>query len=398
MPNLFHPADLLIPKAETLSAWSVVACDQFTSEPDYWNKVKELTEGKPSTYHITLPEIYLSEQTDERIAAINNTMLAYQETDLFREFPQSLIYVERRLSSGAVRKGLVGTVDLEAYDYHAGSVSPIRATEQTVLSRVPPRVHIRENASLELPHIMLLINDSNRAIFGAIEKENAEVVYDFDLMQNGGHIAGYRLNGEKAESICDAFDALAGSIQIAVGDGNHSLAAAKACFEAIKQEIGAEAAATHPARYALAEVVDISDDSLKFEPIHRTVFGVDAENLLAYLRAQNGSDFTVDYVCANGCGKVSIPANGASLACGALQQLLDAYVAEHGGEIDYIHGDDTAATLGKQAGNISFLLEVFEKVELFTIVDRDGTLPRKAFSMGHAEDKRYYLECRKIRL
>ncbi|MBQ4048931.1 MAG: DUF1015 domain-containing protein [Clostridia bacterium] len=397
MPSLFHPADLLIPHNEYLPAWSVVACDQFTSEPDYWQAVEVITTDKPSTYHITLPEIYLSQQTDERIAAINNTMLTYQNSDLFCEFPASLIYVERRLASGAVRKGLVGAVDLEAYDYHAGSVSPIRATEQTVLSRVPPRVHIRENASLELPHIMLLINDSDRAIFGTIDKGNAEVAYDFELMQNGGHITGYVLSGKTAQDLCVLFDNLPGSLKIAVGDGNHSLAAAKACFEAIKAEIGAEAAATHPARYALAEVVDISDDSLKFEPIHRTVFGVDSAKLLAFLREQNGNDFVIPYVCAGKTGKVAIPANGNSLACGALQLLLDRYVAENGGEIDYIHGDDTAAQLGSQAGNISFLLQVFEKVELFSIVDRDGTLPRKAFSMGHAEDKRYYLECRKIR-
>ncbi len=397
MSSLFHPADLLIPRAEHLPAWSVVACDQFTSEPDYWQAVESITSNKPSTYHITLPEIYLSQQTDERIAAINDTMLTYRDADLFREFPASLVYVERRLASGAVRKGLVGAVDLEAYDYHAGSVSPIRATEQTVLSRVPPRVHIRENASLELPHIMLLINDSDRAVFGMIDKESAEVVYDFDLMQNGGHITGYLLNGSEAEAICGKFDSLPGSLKIAVGDGNHSLAAAKACFEAIKAEIGAEAAATHPARYALAEVVDISDDSLKFEPIHRTVFGIDPAKLLAFLREQNGSDFLVTYVTAEEKDEIAIPANGNSLACGALQNLLDRYVAENGGEIDYIHGDDTAEQLGSQAGNISFLLKVFEKVELFSIVDRDGTLPRKAFSMGHAEDKRYYLECRTIR-
>lgn len=397
MPSLFHPADLLIPHNEYLPAWSVVACDQFTSEPDYWQAVEAITTDKPSTYHITLPEIYLSQQTDERIAAINNTMLTYQNSDLFCEFPASLIYVERRLASGAVRKGLVGAVDLEAYDYHADSISPIRATEQTVLSRVPPRVHIRENASLELPHIMLLINDSDRAIFDTIDKGNAEVAYDFELMQNGGHITGYVLSGKTAQDLCGLFDNLPGSLKIAVGDGNHSLAAAKACFEAIKAEIGAEAAATHPARYALAEVVDISDDSLKFEPIHRTVFGVDSAKLLAFLREQNGNDFVIPYVCAGETGKVAIPANGNSLACGALQLLLDRYVAENGGEIDYIHGDDTAAQLGSQAGNISFLLQVFEKVELFSIVDRDGTLPRKAFSMGHAEDKRYYLECRKIR-
>ena len=231
MSSLFHPADLLIPRAEYLPAWSVVACDQFTSEPDYRQTVEAITDEKPSTYHITLPEIYLSQQTDERIATINQTMLTYQDSDLFRKFPAALIYVERRLASGAVRKGLVGAVDLEAYDYHAGSVSPIRATEQTVLSRVPPRVHIRENASLELPHIMLLINDSDRTVFGAIDKEVSEIVYDFDLMQNGGHITGYLLNGAAADAICDQFDSLPGALKIAVGDGNHSLATAKECYK-----------------------------------------------------------------------------------------------------------------------------------------------------------------------
>lgn len=394
---LFTPADLLIPKESFLPRWSVVACDQFTSEPDYWEAVRTLTADVPSTYHITLPEIYLNGHVEERITAINKTMLDYQESDLFRTFPHALIYVERTLPSGRVRRGLVGAVDLEAYDYTPGSTSPIRATEKTVLERIPPRVHIREHASLELPHIMLLIHDEAHAIFSAIHPEACPVVYDFDLMQHGGHIKGYLLTGEHADAVCTLFDTLKGPIRIAVGDGNHSLAAAKACYEAIRQEIGAEAAAHHPARYALAEVGDIGDDSLVFEPIHRTVFHTDPAKLLTFLSGLNGCDHTVSYVTADGEGTISLPACGNTLACGALQHQLDRYLAENGGEVDYIHGDDTARQLGQQPGAISFLLPVFDKTTLFDVVERDGTLPRKAFSMGHASDKRYYLECRRIR-
>lgn len=394
--SIFCPADLLIPKSELLPSWSVVACDQFTSEPEYWNAVEALTSDAPSAYHITLPEIYLNDRVEERIRRIDETMLDYQQADILRAYPHSVIYVERRLSSGLVRRGLVGAVDLEAYDYAVGSVSPIRATEQTVLSRVPPRVRIRKDASLELPHIMLLIHDRQRAIFGSVNSAASRKIYDFDLMMGGGHISGYLLEGTDADRICASFASLDGSIKIAVGDGNHSLAAAKACYETLKQNIGAEAAAVHPARYALAEVVDLCDDSLVFEPIHRTVFQTDPSALLAWLQGLGG-DYTVHYVCRNGEGEISIPAGGASLACGALQQLLDRYVEAHGGEIDYIHGDEAARALGCQEGNLSFLLPVFDKTALFGIVERDGTLPRKAFSMGHASDKRYYLECRKIR-
>ncbi len=395
--SIFCPADLLIPKSELLPSWSVVACDQFTSEPEYWNAVEALTSDAPSAYHITLPEIYLNDRVEERIRRIDETMLDYQQADILRAYPHSVIYVERRLSSGLVRRGLVGAVDLEAYDYAVGSVSPIRATEQTVLSRVPPRVRIRKDASLELPHIMLLIHDRQRAIFGSVNSAASRKIYDFDLMMGGGHISGYLLEGTDADRICASFASLDGSIKIAVGDGNHSLAAAKACYETLKQNIGAEAAAVHPARYALAEVVDLCDDSLVFEPIHRTVFQTDPSALLAWLQGLGGGDYTVHYVCRNGEGEISIPAGGASLACGALQQLLDRYVEAHGGEIDYIHGDEAARALGCQEGNLSFLLPVFDKTALFGIVERDGTLPRKAFSMGHASDKRYYLECRKIR-
>ena len=394
---LFCPAELLIPEAGLLPRWSVVACDQFTSEPEYWNAVAALTADVPSAYHITLPEIYLNDRLEERIRSIEETMLCYQQEHIFRVFPHALVYIERRLSSGRIRRGLVGAVDLEAYDYSPASTSPIRATEQTVLSRVPPRVNIRKNASLELPHIMLLIHDRRQRIFSAVDKTAGAMIYDFDLMQDGGHISGYLLDGERADRVCDAFASLDGSIKIAVGDGNHSLAAAKACYEALKQAIGVEAASVHPARYALAEVVDIGDDSLAFEPIHRTIFHTDPSELLDWLRNLGGRDYTIRYVDASGEGEIAIPANGNSLPCGALQQLLDCYVAQHGGTIDYIHGDETARMLGRQADNLSFLLPVFDKTALFDIVERDGTLPRKAFSMGHASDKRYYLECRRIR-
>lgn len=397
MSHLLNATELLIPQESLLNAWSVVACDQYTSEPDYWNRVEETAKGRPSALHIMLPEIYLGDDQEARILAINEMMAEYLTGDVFRRYPDAMIYLERRLGGGKIRRGIIGVVDLEAYDYSAGSVSPIRATEKTVLSRVPPRVHIREKAPLEMPHIMLLINDADKTVFGSLNPSELEKVYDFDLMENGGHSTGYLVQGAKAEQLSGAVDALKGAIRIAVGDGNHSLAAAKACFEAIKAEIGPEKAAVHPARYALAEIVDIRDESLVFEPIHRTVFHVDPKQLLDWLDGQPGEDFAIRAVFGGGERTIRIPANGNSLACGALQTLLDRYVAENGGEVDYIHGDDTACQLGRGDGCVSFLLPVFDKTALFEIVDRDGTLPRKAFSMGHAADKRYYLECREIR-
>ncbi len=400
MHTVFTVADILIPREELLPLWSVVACDQFTSDPGYWDDVSRRAGDAPSACRVILPEAYLgATDTEKEIERINARMNAYLEAGIFREYPGSMVYVKREMRSGRVRKGIVGAVDLNAYDYAPGSRPKIRATEQTVLERIPPRVKIRKDASLELPHVLLLADDPEDAVFREIEARSSALarVYDFELMKNGGHISGCLLPDELCGLVSELVSKLEhDGICLAVGDGNHSLASAKACYETLKAEIGEEKALSHPARYALVELVNIRDEAIVFEPIHRYVFGTDPGALLDKLSSYHGNGFSVRYITGDRCGSLNLPSRGSSLACGALQSLLDEYLSESGGKIDYIHGDDTAERLAKEGG-ISFLLPRLDKASLFKTVAGDGVLPRKAFSMGHAEEKRYYLEARKIR-
>lgn len=415
--SAFMPADILLPKQGTdMSRWSCVACDQFTSEPTYWEKAAQFVGGSPSTLRLMLPEIYLEKpDVGSRIEIINRTMKDYLASGLFEEFPVSFIYCERTQKDGAVRKGLVGAVDLEAYDYTKGSQTPVRATEGTVLERIPPRVRVRENAALELPHVMLLADDEKNTVLGPLTagKAGFRKIYDFELMQGGGSIKGWLLDKESADTVRAALESLhgeaeqqaggAGPLVLAVGDGNHSLATAKRCYENLKNSIGKQAALRHPARFALAELVNLHDPALVFEPIHRVVFGVDPEALLKALEQAHDVSYTpaagqkIGFVFASRRGELWIKNPSSQLAVGTLQSFLDKYLAENGGSVDYIHGDETAAALGSKPGNIGFLLPAMAKSELFKTVRLDGALPRKTFSMGHACDKRYYLECRKIR-
>lgn len=275
-----------------MEKWAVVACDQYTSEPEYWKEVENIVGDAPSTLKITLPEIYLEQDNvQERIANINKEMDHLLSTDFFKTLDNSLIYLERTGADGKVRKGLIGMVDLEDYSYEKGSQSLIRATEGTVLERIPPRVRVRENASLELPHVMLLIDDEKKEIIeGLTDKVTSEdVVYDFDLMQNGGHVKGYKVPENLMDGIFKGLEELAdkdnfeakynvkdkGVLLFSVGDGNHSLATAKACYENLKKTMSEEEAKNSLARYALVEVVNLHSDALEFEPIHRVVFGVE---------------------------------------------------------------------------------------------------------------------------
>lgn len=416
----FLPADIMLPKNCNMTKWSVVACDQYTSEPEYWNKVEQIVGQEPSTFHITLPEIYLKDKdVSTRIENINKNMDKYIENGVFKEEKDSFVLVERTLSNGTVRHGLVGTVDLEAYDYNKGAGSLIRATEGTVLERIPPRVRVRKGAALELPHVMLLIDDENGTVIEPVteQKSNLETLYDFDLMQGGGHIKGWRVAGDNLDKIADVFKALAQPetfnkkygvsgkpvLLFAVGDGNHSLATAKECWERVKKTLP-EGVTEHPARYALVELVNIHDASLNFEPIHRVVFGVKPEKLLsAFLKYYKGAKqgegegHRIEYVYAGGRGVVTIPNPKCGLAVGTLQNFLDSYIKENGGSVDYIHGEEVVEKLGKESGNIGFLLPAMGKSELFKTVITDGVLPRKTFSMGNACDKRFYLECRRIK-
>ena len=416
----FKKANILLPKNADMYKWSVVACDQYTSEPKYWEKVENIVGDSPSTLKLTLPEIYLEEKNvSERITKINEEMDTLLNTDFFKSLNNSLIYLERTCKDGKIRKGIVGMIDLEDYSYEKGSQSLIRATEGTVLERIPPRVKVRKNAKLELPHVMLLIDDEKKKIIeGLTDKiSNCDVIYDFDLMQNGGHIKGYKIPDSLVDSVFTGLEELADKdnfeskynvknkdvLLFSVGDGNHSLATAKTCYENLKKELPKKEYENHPARYALVEVVNIHSDALEFEPIHRVIFGVDPlkvihelENFYDISKTQKNGQ-KIEYVYHGKSEVIYIKNPKSNLAVGSLQIFIDDYIAKHGGKVDYIHGDDVTRALGSKPGNIGFLLPNMEKNDLFKTVILDGALPRKTFSMGHSFDKRYYLEARKIK-
>lgn len=416
----FYRADILLPKQVDMEKWSTVACDQYTSEPDYWNRVEKFANNAPSTLYMVFPEINLEENNPEkRIADINNTMQEYYNKGIFENFEESMIYVERIQRDGLVRHGLIGMVDLEQYDYNKGSQSLIRATEGTVLERIPPRVKVRKDALLELPHIMLLIDDPCGTVIEPLKNkaESFKKAYDFDLMENSGSISGWVLSESAMAEVEDALSQLIsddvytvrygnigqGKLLFAVGDGNHSLATAKECYRQLKESVPEEEWINSPARYALVEVVNVHDTSLVFEPIHRVLFGVNAEHLMEELAKTYDLSFeecegqSFEYVSPKKRGKVWIKNPTSNLAVGTLQSFLDYYLKKYGGKIDYIHGDEVVEKLGAKEGNIGFLLPSMDKADLFKTVLIDGTLPRKTFSMGHAWDKRFYLECRKIK-
>ena len=417
----FRPADILLPRDCEYGKWAVVACDQYTSQPEYWQRVEEYVGSAPSALRLILPEGCLdgpSVETD--IMDINNTMTRYLREDRFRLLPASLIYVERRLDNLRLRRGLVGMVDLEQYDYEPGSASPVRPTEGTILSRIPPRVAVRKNAPLELPHVMLLADDPEKTVIEPLSARKAQMekVYDFDLMERGGHIAGWRLDGESMALAAAALHRLADPaafrrkygaadaplLLFAVGDGNHSLATAKECYERQKKLTPPSQWDSLPARYALCELVNLHDASLEFEPIHRVLFGVEPEKVAEALLdacpgayAGEGDGHVLRWYAGDRRGAVTVPRPAARLEAGTLQPVLDAYVKAHGGRIDYIHGADVARDLAARPGNLAFLLPAMGKDQLFPTVIHDGVLPRKTFSMGEAHDKRFYLEARKIR-
>ena len=417
MKKAYSPADILLPDFNKIDAsrWAVIACDQFTSEPHYWEDAERIVGDSPSTLRIMLPEVYLA-QTAERIPTINATMNTYLNEHLISH-PDSMIYVERTQSDGSVRRGIVMAVDLECYDFKKGASALIRATEATVIERIPPRVAIRSDAKIELPHVMLLIDDPKRTVIELLSSENCpEVAYDTELMLGGGHVTGRFLGNEAKLAVSAALDALIAPeamaerygdsslapLLFAVGDGNHSLATAKTIYEEIKASIGKEAASSHPARYALIEVVNIHDEALKFEPIYRVMFNVDPDDVLAKLTAYtnalsgNANSQTIQYLTDKKKGNIVVAAPEKQLTVGTLQDFIDGYIKENPkAEVDYIHGVESIKSLiGKSS--IGFIFSGMSKSELFKTVIYDGALPRKTFSMGHAEDKRYYLECRSI--
>jgi len=424
-----------LPKPGTdLKKWAVIACDQFTSEPEYWRDVEKIVGDAPSTLNLTFPEVHLEKPGGEkRINNVQATMHRYLDEGILLPH-DGMIYVERTVG-GRTRKGLMLCLDLECYDYNKGSSSLIRATEGTIIDRLPPRMKIREGAALELPHILVLIDDPNHMVIEPLSgaKAKLEKLYDFDLMLDSGHLTGYAVNEEHARQVIAALRGLANPetfaakygigkdkpvLLFAMGDGNHSLATAKAIWEKVKGQVGMD----HPSRYALVELENVHDDGLEFEPIHRVLFGL-KKNLFAELEKTFSANFTyrpvasaaemVKAVDSAGGEKQSIGLVGggrsaqfgvieiahpsSNLAVGTIQSFIDVFLKNDGAEkIDYVHGNDVVERLALQTGNAGFYLAGMHKSELFKTVILDGALPRKTFSMGEAREKRFYMEARKI--
>lgn len=400
-----YPADILIPDFTSVSGklWSVVACDQYTGEPEYWSRVDGAVGSAPSTLRLMLPEVYLAE-ADERVPAIHAAMREYLDGGVLHQHRRRAVWLERTQSDGRVRLGLVAAVDLEEYDFSESSASLIRPTERTVAERIPPRIGVRRGAPLEMPHVMLLIDDPADSVLWRFAGRAADA-YDFDLMEGGGHVRGGFVGTSEMQDVNAALDELlsqnrGGSPMLfAVGDGNHSLATAKTVWEEYK---AAGAPMTHPARYALCEVVNLHDPALEFEPIYRLAYSCDVSALIAGFRdhaarlcgCEQAQTFTV--VTVGGSETVTVYHPEKALPVATLQDYLDSYAAALPLELDYIHGENTVRSLAAAPGKVGFIFEGMKKNELFRAVRANGALPRKTFSMGHAEDKRFYLECRRI--
>ncbi len=426
------PEVILPCKEIDYTKWAVVACDQYTSQPEYWQKAQEIIGDSPSTFWMILPEAFLgTDQENVHQRTINARMKEYVENGVLQPV-NGFIYLERTVG-GKKRKGLIAALDLEEYSFKKGTKSLIRATEGTIIERLPPRIKIREKAFLEIPHILVLIDDPQKTVIEPLtgQKTKMDPLYDFDLMQDGGHLEGYLLSDEAIEkSVVEALQQLIvpetftrkyglepdeAPFLFAVGDGNHSLATAKSVWDKKKEGLPAD----HPARYALVEIVNIHDEGILFEPIHRLVKGVKAEPLDAMkkffsndleieklanftalqekVHSQNEDEQKFGYFDSRGFWLVNILNPEHTLTVGNVQNFLDQYLANKGAaDIDYVHGDEAILSLGTDEGNAGFYLPAMQKSKLFETVIKDGALPRKTFSMGEANEKRFYLECRKI--
>ena len=424
----FHIPEIMLPKEGTdYFKWAVVACDQFTSEPEYWEKVEEIVGDAPSTLRLMLPELYLDKPGEaERIKDVRATMDKYLADGTLRTMEPGCMLIQRT-AEGRTRLGLVIATDLEAYDFSKGSNSLTRATEGTVVERIPPRLRIRGDAPIEMPHILILIDDPDKTVIEPLVDQQREVIYDTDLMMDGGHITGSFIKEKDLEGAKEALSKLYDKAEKkygkghvifqAMGDGNHSLATAKTAWENIKKTLSPEEIETHPARYALCEIENIHDDGIVFEPIHRVIFAskgqtgmqlveetvklLDKANGKAYL-AEAGAAvpegaFEIPYITGAQRGKIIIEEPENKLEVGALQAALDIMVKEEKVcDIDYIHGTAAVEKLSARDGNAGFMLPPMDKFMLFPAVAADGALPRKTFSMGEANEKRYYIESRYI--
>lgn len=409
MKSCFQSTQILLPRQDiAMEKWSVVACDQFTSEEEYWKEVENQVQDQPSTLHLIFPEVYLGKDP-ERITKINQTMADYLKNHIIeKRIDNGFVLVERTIND-QVRLGFVGVIDLEAYDYTPGSSSLIRATEGTIQSRIPPRLKIRENALLECPHVMVLIDDPKKQLIEPLynNKDHFECLYDFELMQNGGHLKGYAITDQFAKAVSAKLALMESESQgffLAVGDGNHSLATAKAYWDNIKNTLDDNQKKHHPARYAMVELVNLHSTALVFEPIHRLLINVDMDDLLAGFKDYAAScqitlDQGDDLIFINASQRISYQLSNTNnrLAVDILQTYLDEYLNNHPeAEIDYIHGLDTIEKLSQQPNSCGIVLPAIDKKTLFPAIAAGGVLPRKTFSMGEANEKRYYVECRQI--
>jgi len=441
MSDIFKQIGLLIPEillpSEDINKtkWSVIACDQYTSNTKYWEETISYVSDAPSTLKLTLPEIFLeSEKEQKKISDIHSSMHEYITNSILKNQGRGLILVKRETASGE-RKGVVCALDLEHYDYNKNSDSLIRPTEGTIIERIPPRIKVREKADIETPHIMVLIDDPDKTVIEPLfEAANKKEVYNFDLMNNGGHITGFFINGEEAvkkmgESLLtiknnfhEKYDIKNNApLLFAMGDGNHSFATAKAWWEEVKKNGQNDPdIMDHPARWALVELVNIHDKSIIFEPIHRVIFNINPEHIIKTFKEfweEKGSIVTINYqdnislkfnksddeihkiaFChkdKNGIIEIKNPHK--NLEAGDIQDAIN-HICKNNSEIkvDYIHGADHVIELAKERNNIGFILPAIKKNNFFKSIILDGTLPRKSFSMGEADDKRFYMECRKI--
>ncbi len=404
--SVFQSFDVLLPKQGVSESWPVIACDQFTSEPEYWERVRAIVGESVSTLPLIFPEVWLGKDNALRIASIEKTMRSYLNDAVLRSYPRSFVYVERTLCTGKVRRGVVGVIDLDAYDFSEKTGKPIRATEKTVCSRIPPRVAIRKDACLELSHVLLLADDPTDRLLSSLEekKQILPKLYDLDLMLGGGHVAGYLVSGNNATEFSKAVACYekqrqsAGTLFYCVGDGNHSLATAKTCYENLKKQAASSALKDHPARFAMVELGNIRDDSLTFEPIHRLVVGQNPEKILLLLKKTAGASegHRIRWIAGNKTGEIILDRKFGVLPVAALQSALDACLSGTGATLDYIHGQASLTKLAKEENRLGFLLSAIPKGDFFTGVALGGVFPRKTFSMGEATDKRYYTEVRQI--
>jgi len=431
-----HASSMLLPADNVdMTKWAVIACDQYTSDPEYWEDVEKIVGSSPSTLKLFLPEVWLETPREKKIrGSVLREMKAYLRFGTLKEIESGFIYTKRTTAYGNVRNGLMACIDLEQYSFEKGTDTLIRPTEKTIVERIPPRVRIREKAPLELPHILFLIDDPKKTVIEPLERTRNlyKKLYDFELMKNGGRIEGYHISEEPAisaianaiaelaspEAFAEKYDDDKAPMLYAVGDGNHSLASAKQHWENVKSELSLNNNEDHPARYALVEIVNIHDEGMNFEPIHRVLFDcdmdglvkamesrldvktaeyTDANELASFVEAEyeNKESHTFGLVSGERLLAVSVMNPEFNLAVATLQTFLDEFIADNDIEIDFIHDLKSTLALSKD-GNTGLLLPPIDKSGFFRTIIEEGTLPRKAFSMGHADEKRFYLEARKI--